>query len=193
MPTIVEQIAAGTDDAKAIGAPGRPSLTYAGLRALMLRTAARLNALGIGRGDRVAIVLANGPEMAAAFVSLAAAVDHRAAQPGLSRRGVRVLPHRPRRQGDPGRARRGRTVGRGRRAARHRRSCGSMPTPARPAGAFTLDGRGARRRPPAGARRARRHRAGPAHLGHHLAAEDRAAQPRQPRRLGRATSARRWR
>ena len=36
-------------------------------------TVERLNALGIGRGDRVAIVLPNGPEMAAAFVSVAAA------------------------------------------------------------------------------------------------------------------------
>jgi acyl-CoA synthetase (AMP-forming)/AMP-acid ligase II len=74
MTGIIERIAAGADQAKAIGAPGRPSLTYAGLRSLMLRTAERLNALGLGRGDRVAIVLANGPEMATAFVSLAAAV-----------------------------------------------------------------------------------------------------------------------
>ena len=29
--------------------------------------------LGVGRGDRVAIVLPNGPEMAAAFLSVAAA------------------------------------------------------------------------------------------------------------------------
>jgi acyl-CoA synthetase (AMP-forming)/AMP-acid ligase II len=34
-----------------------------------------LNALGLGRGDRVAIVLANGPEMATAFVSLAATLS----------------------------------------------------------------------------------------------------------------------
>ena len=32
---------------------------------------ATLNALGIGRGDRVAIVLPNGPEMATAFVAVA--------------------------------------------------------------------------------------------------------------------------
>lgn len=38
----------------------------------MLHTVAALNGMGIGRGDRVAIVLPNGPEMAAAFVSVAA-------------------------------------------------------------------------------------------------------------------------
>ena len=73
MTTIIERIAAGADAAPAILAPERPALTHAGLRQLMLMTAARLNALGIGRGDRVAIVLPNGPEMATAFVSVAAA------------------------------------------------------------------------------------------------------------------------
>jgi hypothetical protein len=34
-------------------------------------TVADLNARGIGRGDRVAIVLPNGPEMAAAFIAVA--------------------------------------------------------------------------------------------------------------------------
>jgi acyl-CoA synthetase (AMP-forming)/AMP-acid ligase II len=55
----------------AIGAPGRTALTYAGLRDLNERTVVSLNQIGIGRGDRVAIVLPNGPEMAAAFVSIA--------------------------------------------------------------------------------------------------------------------------
>jgi acyl-CoA synthetase (AMP-forming)/AMP-acid ligase II len=51
---------------------GRPSLSHAGLRALAEGTVADLNRIGIGRGDRVAIVLPNGPEMAAAFVAIAA-------------------------------------------------------------------------------------------------------------------------
>jgi acyl-CoA synthetase (AMP-forming)/AMP-acid ligase II len=34
-------------------------------------TIARLNAIGVGRGDRVGIVLPNGPEMATAFLSIA--------------------------------------------------------------------------------------------------------------------------
>ncbi len=71
--TIIEAIAAGNDEAPAILAPGRPPLTHGGLRRQMHETIERLNQLGIGRGDRVAIVLANGPEMATAFLSVAAA------------------------------------------------------------------------------------------------------------------------
>ncbi len=70
---MIETIAGGADQAPAILAPGRPPLTRGGLRRLMERTAVELNRLGIGRGDRVAIVLANGPEMATAFLSVAAA------------------------------------------------------------------------------------------------------------------------
>ena len=62
----------GADDAPAIGAPDRQPLTHAGLRGLMSHTAGVLNGIGIGRGDRVAIVLPNGPEMAAAFIAIAA-------------------------------------------------------------------------------------------------------------------------
>ena len=65
----------GGEDAPAIGAPGRPWMTHGGLRDLAQRTVADLNGMGIGRGDRVAIVLPNGPEMAASFVS------HRLAAP----------------------------------------------------------------------------------------------------------------
>ncbi|TPN44803.1 AMP-binding protein [Mesorhizobium sp. B1-1-9] len=66
------RLAAGTDDAPAILAPDRATLTHGGLRSLIKATAERLHALGIGRGDRVAIVLPNGPEMATAFVAVAA-------------------------------------------------------------------------------------------------------------------------
>src|SRR5512132_3232283 len=66
-------LAEGDDEANAIGAPeGVAPLRYAALRTLARRTVERLNALGIGRNDRVAIVLPNGPEMASAFVSVAA-------------------------------------------------------------------------------------------------------------------------
>jgi len=50
---------------------GRPSLSFAALRDLTARTVAALNARGIGRNDRVAIVLPNGPEMASVFVAVA--------------------------------------------------------------------------------------------------------------------------
>ena len=55
----------------AIGAPDRPWLTYDGLRAQTDVVRVALHGAGIGRGDRVAIVLPNGPEMAAAFVTVA--------------------------------------------------------------------------------------------------------------------------
>ena len=71
--TVLDLLKAGAGAAPAIGAPGRSPLTYDGLRALASRTAASLNAMGIGCGDRVAIVLPNGPEMASAFVTIATA------------------------------------------------------------------------------------------------------------------------
>ena len=55
----------------AFSAPGRPSLTYGGLVELVEKTVADLNARGIGRNDRVAIVLPNGPEMATCFIAVA--------------------------------------------------------------------------------------------------------------------------
>lgn len=71
-PTTVSQLLqTGADTAPAILAPGRPALSYDALRKQMARTAAALRGFGIGRNDRVAIVLPNGPEMATAFVSVA--------------------------------------------------------------------------------------------------------------------------
>ena len=72
MTTIKDLLAAHPADSPAIGAPGRPWLDVAGLGGLIETTAASLHAAGIGRGDRVAIVLPNGPEMAAAFIAVAA-------------------------------------------------------------------------------------------------------------------------
>ncbi|MEI8304161.1 MAG: acyl--CoA ligase [Burkholderiales bacterium] len=70
--TLVELMSAGADDAIALTAPGVAGLSFAALRAQVRDTVAALNAMGIGRGDRVAIVLNNGPEMATAFISVAA-------------------------------------------------------------------------------------------------------------------------
>src|SRR5271163_3117289 len=64
-------LASGRDEAVAIAASGATPLTYAGLRELVGETIASLEAFGIGRDDRVAIVLPNGPEMAAAFLGVA--------------------------------------------------------------------------------------------------------------------------
>ena len=70
--TIKDLIQTGRDDAPAIGAPERRAMTHKGLRELVQRTVTALNGMGIGRNDRVAIVLPNGPEMASAFISIAA-------------------------------------------------------------------------------------------------------------------------
>jgi acyl-CoA synthetase (AMP-forming)/AMP-acid ligase II len=70
--TIRDLLAGGPDEAIAITAPSAAPLTYRGLRAQVDATIAQLNAGGVGRGDRVAIVLPNGPQMAVAFLSIAA-------------------------------------------------------------------------------------------------------------------------
>ncbi|MET0506932.1 MAG: acyl--CoA ligase [Burkholderiaceae bacterium] len=80
--TLMELLAAGADDAPAIEAPGAQPLDYRGLRALAESTIATLNRLGIGRGDRVAIVLPNGPMMATAFVTVAAGAASCPLNPG---------------------------------------------------------------------------------------------------------------
>ncbi len=69
-------LARGAETAAAIAAPSsdkesRPPLTHGALRSLATDTVAALNAMGIGRGDRVGMVLPNGPEMAAAFIAVA--------------------------------------------------------------------------------------------------------------------------
>jgi len=72
--TLTTLLSAAADDAPAIGAPGRAAMTFGALRAQNAAIRERLNALGIGRNDRVAIVLDNGPEMASCFVACACAV-----------------------------------------------------------------------------------------------------------------------
>jgi acyl-CoA synthetase (AMP-forming)/AMP-acid ligase II len=57
---------------RAIGTLGRGWLSGSELRELAATVRETLNGVGIGRGDRVAIVLPNGPEMASCFVAVAA-------------------------------------------------------------------------------------------------------------------------
>jgi oxalate---CoA ligase len=64
-------LSAAPAEAPAIGAPERPWLTHGALRELCAATGAALNGMGIGRNDRLAIVMPNGPEMAAIFVAAA--------------------------------------------------------------------------------------------------------------------------
>ena len=71
--TVLALLDCGADDAPAIGAHGRPWLRHGGLRSLAHRTIEDLNRIGIGRNDRIALVLPNGPEAAASFVTIACA------------------------------------------------------------------------------------------------------------------------
>jgi acyl-CoA synthetase (AMP-forming)/AMP-acid ligase II len=72
--TIAGLMERGAEADAAIGAPGRTVLTHGGLRGLARSTVSALNGMGLGRGDRVALVLPNGPEMATAFLCLACGV-----------------------------------------------------------------------------------------------------------------------
>jgi acyl-CoA synthetase (AMP-forming)/AMP-acid ligase II len=70
---LLKEYAERTPDAVAIETPGRKPLSYAQLWKQMCYVVRKLNQFGVGRNDRVAIVLPNGPEMAVAFLSVAAA------------------------------------------------------------------------------------------------------------------------
>ncbi len=82
LATVLDLLEAGAPGATALSAPGGAPLTYRALRQLARDTLSALNAMGIGRNDRVAIVLDNGPEMAAAFVSVAAGATAAPLNPG---------------------------------------------------------------------------------------------------------------
>ena len=82
MADSVWQIVANNTAAAAIGAPGRPWLDGPGLAALAEHVRATLNAAGIGRNDRVAIVMPNGPEMATCFVAVASCCTAAPLNPG---------------------------------------------------------------------------------------------------------------
>src|SRR6476620_5729696 len=77
-------IGAGSKDSAALCAPDRRALTFAGLSEQIARTTTRLNRLGIGRNDTVAIVLPNGPELAAAFLGIAAGATAAPLNPSYS-------------------------------------------------------------------------------------------------------------
>ena len=72
MTTLTDWMKSGQDAATCLSAPGAAPLTYAALRQLAKEVQHSLNAVGIGRNDRVALVLPNSAEMAASFVTVAA-------------------------------------------------------------------------------------------------------------------------
>jgi len=80
--TLPELLSAGADDAPVIGAPGMPDLSYGDLRRLIVRTVASLNRYGIGRNDRVAMVLGNALEAGTAFLGVACGASAAPLNPG---------------------------------------------------------------------------------------------------------------
>jgi acyl-CoA synthetase (AMP-forming)/AMP-acid ligase II len=80
--TISALLERGADDATALSAPGGTPLTYRALRTLVADVAKALDSRGIGAGDRVGIVLDNGPEMAAAFLTIGSAATAAPLNPG---------------------------------------------------------------------------------------------------------------
>lgn len=72
MTTLLKLLNTGEKSAPAILAPGRDILTHSALRDRIERAVHELRRLGIGRNDRVAMVLPNGAEMAVAFIAISA-------------------------------------------------------------------------------------------------------------------------
>ena len=69
--TLSTMLSKHPDNAPALGSIGADWLTYGALRKLSAEIGNKLHSCGLGRTDRVAIALPNGPEMAATFVTLA--------------------------------------------------------------------------------------------------------------------------
>ncbi len=66
----VRQHAESHPDSIALLAPDRSPLTYRGLSGHVFNTAQFMNRIGLNRGDRVAVVLPNGAEMASAYLAV---------------------------------------------------------------------------------------------------------------------------
>jgi acyl-CoA synthetase (AMP-forming)/AMP-acid ligase II len=71
--TLTGLLAQGAASGTALEALGRDPLSYAALREQVAHAVEQLNHLGLGRGDRIAMVLHNGPDMAGAFLAVASA------------------------------------------------------------------------------------------------------------------------
>ena len=171
--TVAELLRAGDTAASAIGAPDRQTMTRAELLRLVEQTGGALRNLGIQQNHAVAIVLPNGPEMAAAFVAVASGATAAPLNPAyradefdfylgdLDAKALIV-------QGGPDSP--ARAVGG---AARH---SGDRADGGRKRSGRQLHAVGCRSADAgAAAARSRRRRAGAAHLRHDVAAEDRAA------------------
>ena len=79
---VLERQAKHNPDAPAILGLEREPLSYGRLHQLADRMRGALRAMGIGRHDRVVVVLPNGPEMAVAIVAVAASAVCTPMHPG---------------------------------------------------------------------------------------------------------------
>jgi oxalate---CoA ligase len=82
--TIPEIVARGHASAPAIVAENQPAMTYGSLGALIEKTVFSLNQLGIGRENRVAVVLPNGPNSATGFLTISAGAGFAPLNPAYS-------------------------------------------------------------------------------------------------------------
>ena len=82
IPRLLESRAAELSDRPVIVAAKLQPLSYRQLFIQTEEVVQRLNALGIGRSDRVAAILPNGPEMAAAFLTISSAAAFAPLNPG---------------------------------------------------------------------------------------------------------------
>jgi acyl-CoA synthetase (AMP-forming)/AMP-acid ligase II len=69
--TLLDLLAHGAPEAPALLAPGREPMTFREVREGVAAHAERLASLGLGRGDRIAVVMENGPEMVLSFLAAA--------------------------------------------------------------------------------------------------------------------------
>ncbi|HDK38336.1 MAG TPA: hypothetical protein ENG92_04900, partial [Thiolapillus brandeum] len=80
--THLDKLAQSQPDAIAITAPGRAPLAYARLNRQINKMRNNLNNGGIGRNDRVAVVLPNGPEMAVTILGVMSGASCAPLNPG---------------------------------------------------------------------------------------------------------------
>jgi acyl-CoA synthetase (AMP-forming)/AMP-acid ligase II/acyl carrier protein len=85
LPDLLDDLASRYPEKTALEAPGRPApLTYSQLAAHTARVGQQLRELGVCTGDRLALVLENGPEIPAAFLAVTAAATCAPLNPAYS-------------------------------------------------------------------------------------------------------------
>jgi acyl-CoA synthetase (AMP-forming)/AMP-acid ligase II len=65
------ELLSGDESKPALLAPGKPNVTYGQLRQNISELSAQLNVFGLGRNDRIALAMGNGPEMIITFFAAA--------------------------------------------------------------------------------------------------------------------------